>query len=148
MAYNNLFNYKAALSYQDKMVDIQGVVVTLFKPVALEKVGYEDVDNSGRFIPTKQKCMVDFNPGRKVYYHFNWFPDDMADLSVAFFRTEVEIGAEYFFRTATIEQVSPYGDLVFKVVRVFDEGKYSVLKRTCFVRAINDRQLFETLVVI
>ena len=82
-----------------------------------------------------------------MYYHFNWFPEDQAELSIAYFELNAPVAAESFIRTATIDGVSSYGDMIFKIVKIFDEGMFRVLKRTCFIKPLSDQNLADLLKV-
>jgi hypothetical protein len=118
-----------------------GPLVNLFVPVDYTRLGYEDVDNRFKFQNHTLNCFIDFNPARRVFYHFNWFPEDQQDLSIAYFKLSAPVKEESFIRTKVLGNDSPYGDMIYKVVKILDEGKFKVLKRTCFVRPVSDSQL-------
>lgn len=147
LAYDRLFGFKFTQSPQDSLVEKLGTSVYLFIPVNFARLGYEDVDNQNKWEIHRPLCFIDFNPARRVYYHFNWFPEDQNDLSIAFFPLSLPVREESFIRTAVLGNDSPYGDMIFKVVKIFDEGKFQVLKRTCFVRPVADAQLSSILKV-
>jgi hypothetical protein len=110
--------------------------------------GYEDVLNSKkpnyRYI-SPVKAFVDLQPRRSVFYKFNWFPEDQDELTAITFHPAVEVFADSFVRTTVAGNPSPYGDLLFKIVRVFDTGKYKVLSRVCFGKPMVDQQVWKML---
>jgi hypothetical protein len=140
-----MFTFTEARGAQDSAIDKFGAWVTLFTPSApLTMSGYE---NLADFTQAKAKCFIDFNPKRRVFYHFNWFPENEDQVIMAYFPLATAVAVDQFVRTTTIEQVSPYGDLLFKIVKVGDDGKYRPLKRTVFLNAVSDPHMFDALKV-
>jgi hypothetical protein len=160
MSYQDLFNYNAVAGFQNKVAAMQGPLVNVYIPVDTTKTGYEDKDNAGKWQKKPYKCLIDWNPKRSVFYHFNipttfgpvadqagpsWYGEDISELIVAWFAIDAVVPAGSYIRTKVIDQVSPYGDQILSVVHIEDEGKYKVLKRTWFLRPISDDQLYTQL---
>jgi len=143
MAFHSMFDYTAARNVQDRSIEIYGAPCTVFKPKdgkPLVMQGYENLSEMDQF---SSKVFVDFHPKRRVFYHFNWFPEGDTQVTMGFFTLSTPVAADWFIRTKTMEQVSPYGDILFRVVYVVDDGKYKALKRTVFMTAISDRTMYE-----
>lgn len=150
MAFHSMFEFTGARSLQDNSVDLWGQPVTIFRPRAPMKMqGYE---NEYEYEQSSSKAVIDFKPKRRVFYHYNWFPEDEDQIVQVYFKIAVPVECDMFIRTVTIddsgfEQVSPYGDLIFRIVKIGDEGKYRVLRRICFATAITDSTLYDKLKV-
>jgi hypothetical protein len=124
------------------MVDKQGFNMLMAIPKDLTKVGYEDIDNKERWIITPIRGFINFNPQRREFYSRSWFPDGQEDLVTAYFRLQDPVTMHCLIRTRDFEIVSQYGDFVFSVAKIFDDGMFKVLKRTCFLRPVIDRQVY------
>jgi hypothetical protein len=145
MAFRSMFTYDIAQKTQDAVLKHMGVEVTVFAPRdPLRMQGYENLADFDQF---KAVCFIDFNPKRRVFYHFNWFPEDQDQVIAAYFPVATNVAVDWFIRTKTIQQVSPYGDLLFKIVKIGDDGKYIPLKRTVFLNAVSDATMLEFLEV-
>jgi len=143
VAFRSMFTYDIAKNAQDAVLGHMAFDVTVFAPRnPIEMQGYEHEVEFNSFVT---KCFIDFNPKRRVFYHFNWFPEDESQVTMAFFGVDIPVAIDWFIRTSTIEQVAPCGDLLFKVVKIADDGKYRVLKRTCFLNAVSDSFMMERL---
>jgi len=147
MAFHPLSTFTAARTMQGGVIGLFGAPVTLFTPVegAVAMQGYEDRFD---FNQSTVQCFIDFNPKRRVFYHFNWFPEDETQVTMGYFPLDTAIAVDCFLRTTVINQVSPYGDLLFRVVKILDDGKYQPLKRTVAMTAISDSQMYERFKVV
>ena len=141
MGYNYLLNQQAA------EVDRYGVPVTVAAPKVRTMEGYEDELNKKKenYEFSVVKAFIDFNPKRGVFYKFNWVPEDADELVAVVFHPSMAVFADVFIRTTAVGNPSPYGDVLLKVVKVFDTGKYQVLNRTCFCKVMSDEQLWRML---
>jgi|WetSurMetagenome_2_1015567.scaffolds.fasta_scaffold198577_2 hypothetical protein len=141
MGFDNVMSYNEIAVTQNKVIDIYGVNMRLYLPKREdqnEMVGYED---QKKYKSRKVKCLIDFNPKRRIFYHFNYFPEDEDRVIPAYFYTYEDIRVDYFIRTFIPEEKSPYGDLIYKIIKIIDEGKYRVLKRTCFITPVISEDL-------
>ena len=146
--YRGLARYNYLLLQQAQEIEKMGWPVTVALPKTGQRmVGYEiDTNPKAEDYDWKTpKAIVKFTPGRSVFYKFNWVPDDADELSVIYFSPSAPVFADAYVRTQTVDNPTPYGDVIFKVVRVFDEGIYRTLRRTCFCRMMNDEQLWNVL---
>jgi hypothetical protein len=145
MAFRSMFTYTEARGAQDSAIEKFGAWVTIFAPSSPIKMqGYEDLSS---FTKTQARCFIDFHVKRRVFYHFNWFPENEDQVTLAYFPLTTPVAVDWFIRTATIDEVSPYGDLIFKIVKIADDGKYRSLKRTVFLNAITDKLMYDKLVL-
>jgi hypothetical protein len=64
---------------------------------------------------------------------------------MAYFPTNSVVREGAFVRTAVSSGVSTWGDLLFSVVRVVDEGQFKTLKRTYFMRPVVSAELHRLL---
>jgi len=145
--YSQLMGYNAALDQQASEVKIFGCTVTAIVPKVRNMEGYEPELNSKgdnySYFPVK--AFVDLQPRRSVFYKFNWVPEDADKMTAITFHPSVSIFADAFVRTKAAGNPSPYGDLLFKIVRIFDLGKYQVLGRICFALPMTDQQTWRML---
>ncbi len=145
MAFSDLFNYRASAKMQDSVVDKTGVLVECYEPLVQDMSGYENIVNKGVLKYKICKLIVDWKVSRGTFYRMNWFPEDADGLLMGFFTMEVgqSIPINSFIRTSVVEQVAPYGDIILKVVKIWEEGKHKVLRRTHFLRLISDKQTID-----
>jgi hypothetical protein len=141
MGFDNVMDYNAIAAAQNKIIDIYGVNMRIFFPLKESQntmLGYED---QKKYDFRKVKCFIDFNPKRRIFYHFNYFPEDEDRVVPAYFYTWEDIRVDYYLRTFVPEEKSPYGDLIYKIIKPIDEGKYKVLKRTHFITPVISDEL-------
>jgi hypothetical protein len=132
---------------QDSTVERFGIPVATWRPRQKQTmVGYETL-NPENYIPDRTKCYIDFTPKRRAFYHFNWFPEGEAQVIAMYFYIGTPVEVDMLVRTVPedlgSESVMPSGDLLFRISKIFDEGKYKVLKRTCFGVIVPDRDVME-----
>ena len=145
MAFHSMFVYTGARAVQNSAIRKLGAPVTIFKstkPIVMQ--GYENLETFDQF---PERCFIDFHVKRRVFYHFNWFPENEDQITLGYFPLESPVAADWFVRTKQIGELSPYGDIIFKIVKVGDDGKYQPLKRTVFMTALTDAVLYEKLQV-
>jgi hypothetical protein len=140
--YEQMQSYNGILNQQADEVRIYGVHVTAVVPKVRTMEGYEpelnkNQDNYNYF---DVKAFVDLQPRRSVFYKFNWIPEDADKMTAITFHPSTAVFADTFVRTSVAGNPSPFGDLLFKIVRVFDDGKYQVLRRVCFALPMTDQQ--------
>lgn len=146
-------SYNLTSSYNDKQLKIWGQPCTVFIPNNLREMGYEDqkpdelkestgVDKVGTvFTRINTRCHINFSVSKSVFYHFNWFPEDAEKLCLAYFPTNAVITAEAYVRTAQVAQTSKWGDMIFKIVDIKDDGVFQTLRRNYFLRPVSSAEL-------
>jgi hypothetical protein len=158
MSVDDLINYDFLAKLNDKSLDIYGQPATLFIPKQQNTLGYEDLgawvesltgvkDIANSFTMFQAKVWVDFSIKRGVYYHYNLNPDDPdnRDLVMACLPTNSVVHEGSFLRTAVSSGASIWGDLIFSVVKIVDEGQFKTLKRTYFMRPVVSEELHRLL---
>jgi hypothetical protein len=146
MALRPMREFRATQLMQDAVVDRHGIPVVIWRPIDKQKmVGYE-MDPT-LYTQDYTKCYINFSPKRRVFYHFNWFPEGEAQVIGMFFFLSTPVEADMLIRTVPeesgAESAMPSGDLLFRISKVFDEGKYKVLKRTCFGVIVPDKTMLD-----
>jgi hypothetical protein len=158
MSVNDLINYDALLTIIDKSLDIYGQPSTVWVPKRQDTLGYEDLgkwaetltgvkDIANSFSVFQTKIWIEFNIKRGVFYHFNLNPEDTdnKELVMAYLPTNSLVREGAFVRTAVAAGASVWGDLIFSVVRLVDEGQFKTLKRTYFMRPVVSAELHSLL---
>jgi hypothetical protein len=154
MAVSDLLEYDALAMIMERSIDIYGQMSTVWIPKRQDTLGYEDLgkwvetltgvkDIANAFTPFQSKVWIEFNIKRGVYYHFNLNPEDQdnKELVMAYLPANSVVREGAFVRTAVPDGVSVWGDLIFSVVRVVDEGMFKTLKRTYFMRPVVSAEL-------
>lgn len=140
MSLSELQNYEAVLRMQESAVNILGYDIEIFTPISGKiKVGYETREMYDIFIV---KGVLNFNPKRRVFYHFNYFPEAQDSIVLAFFPIDERIKETSYVRTM---DTSPVSNMLFKIAKIMDDGLFSVLRRTCFLTPIMDSTILEKL---
>jgi hypothetical protein len=155
---DGLVGYDVFAKIIDRSLDIYGQPSTLFVPRRQDTLGYEDLgkwvetlagvkDIANHFSVFQAKVWIEFNIKRGVYYHFNLNPEDSdnRELVMAYLQTNSVVREGAFVRTAIPSGASIWGDLIFSVVRVVDEGQFQTLKRTYFLRPVVSAELHRLL---
>ena len=158
MGFEALTEYDFFLKFQDKALEKVGQPCTIWVPKQQVTLGYEDLGTwieqwtgvsniSNSFTMFQANVWIEFNIKRGVYYHFNMSPEDEDNkqLVQAFLPTNSLVREGAFIRTAVPDGVSVWGDLMFAVVRVVDEGQFKTLKRTYFLRPVVSAELHKLL---
>jgi len=142
----NMKTFAKTGSLQDSIVSLHGEPCTVFRSV--DPVRMQGYENRIEYNQRSSKVYIDFHVKRRWFYHFNWFPENEDRISMGYFSLGEDLAQDDYIRTKTIEHVSPYGDLLFKVVKIGDDGRYYTLRRIAFLYAIDDSTLYETLKVL
>jgi hypothetical protein len=155
---DDLIGYDVIVQLIDRSLDIYGQPAAIFVPERQDTLGYEDLgawvesltgvkDLSTSFTMFQSKVWIDFNIKRGVYYHFNLNPEDSEnkDLVLAYLPSNSVVREGSFVRTAVPSGVSIWGDLIFSVVKVVDEGQFKTLKRSYFMRPVVSEELHNLL---
>lgn len=147
-----LFNYTAYRDYMERVLSIYGQPCRIYNIPNKEYLGYEDGDTrtlAGMYSLPKKikfqtedlKCWIDFNPSKSVFYHFNWFPENTDNLLVCYLSNPTELTEFNYIRTSIVQQTSIWGDNIFSIEQIKDDGLYKTLKRTYFLRLVSSQEL-------
>ena len=153
MSVENWLNYDSYITYQDKQIEIFGQPCTVYHPERKIALGYEDTNYSeikemdsdkvlgNIYHKTENRIWINFNVKKNVFYRFNWFPDDSDELCMAVMKSDSVVKEDDYIRTAIPGATSIWGDMIFNVVKIFDEGIANVLRRTYFLKPTNNADL-------
>ncbi len=156
MAIEDLINYNASLDYFTNGVQIFGQRVSFFIPDHTKMYGNENLDKvkeeatgvpniSTSYKAYSIKAFIDFTLRRSVMYHFNWFPEDADQICVMVAAPTDLITIDSYIRTSVIEGVSVWGDTMFSIRKIFDDGMYKILSRFYMLVPIVSNELNELL---
>ena len=157
MSVEKFLSYEAYITLQDKQLEIFGQPCTIYTPLNKTALGYENTDFSeiemmnsdkvlgNRFEKRLSRIWINFTIPKKVFYHFNWFPDDGEELCLAFLNSESQVREGDYIRTATTEATSIWGNMIFSVKKIQDEGLANVLQRSYFLKPTNNADLHKEL---
>lgn len=146
MSIENFLNYKAYIELQNRQLQVWGQRCTIYAPKNITNLGYENVKiseveamNSDEILANsydkyESRIWINFNPSKSVFYKFNYFPDDAEELSTAFMKSNSFTRENAYIRTAVPGQVSIWGDMIFKVCKLFDGGIGQTLERIYFLK--------------
>ncbi|MBR4397091.1 MAG: hypothetical protein IKS93_04480 [Methanobrevibacter sp.] len=153
MSVENFLSYEAYINLMDRQLEIFGQPATIFSPERKVALGYEDVGyneiaklDSDKVLGNKYhkypaRIWINFTIPKSVFYKFNWFPEDSEELCTAFINSEVPLKENDYIRTAVPEATSIWGDMIFVVAKIQDEGLAQVLKRTYFLKPTGNADL-------
>ena len=154
MGYEALVNYDFFFKFQDKALEKVGQPCTIWVPKQQVTLGYEDLgawieqwtgvkDISNSFSVFQANIWIEFQIKRGVYYHYNLNPEDEDNkqLVMAYLPTNSLVREGVFIRTAVAGGVSCWGDLMFAVARVVEEGQFKALRRVYFLRPVVSAEL-------
>lgn len=159
MGVENFLNYESYIQLQNKQLEIWGQNCTIFVPENITNLGYENVTRSetdkmdadsilsNQYRKQTGRIWINFKIEKKVFYKFNYFPEDGEELVVAFMDSSVQIRENSYIRTTVPGTTSIWGDLIFEVVHIQDIGLAQVLQRVYFLKATNNQELYRTLSV-
>jgi hypothetical protein len=158
MGWDELTNYDFYHNLQDRGLEKFGQACSIWVPYQQVTLGYEGLGKwveqwtgvsniANSFSSFRARVWIEFNVKRGVYYHFNLNPedDDNKQLVMATLPSSSLVREGAFIRTAVPDGVSIWGDLIFAVVRVVDEGQFKTLKRTYFLRPVVSAELHRLL---
>lgn len=153
MGVAEFLNYEAYINLQNKQLEIWGQPCTVYSPLNKTALGYENTNFSeiemmnsdkvlgNRFEKRLSRIWINFTIPKKVFYHFNWFPEDSEELCLAFLNSESQVREGDYIRTATTEATSIWGNMIFSVKKIQDEGLANVLQRSYFLKPTNNADL-------
>ena len=153
MSVENWLDYEQYISYMDKQLEIFGQPCTIFSPERKTALGYEDTTyneidrmNSDKVLGNlyhkhESRIWINFTVKKSTYYRHNWFPADGEELCEAFINSDSTIKENDYIRTAIPGATSIWGDMIFEVRKIFDEGLANVLKRTYLLKPTNNADL-------
>lgn len=159
MGIENFLNYEHFINLQNKQLQIWGQNCTIFVPENITNLGYENVTrsetdkmNADSILSNKYKkqngrIWINFKVEKKVFYKFNYFPEEGEELVMAFMDSSVQIRENAYIRTSVPGTTSIWGDLIFEVIHIQDIGLAQVLQRVYFLKATNNQELYRTLSV-
>ena len=158
MGWENITQYDFFLRFQDVALEKVGQPCSIWVPKQQVTLGYEDLGSwierwtgvseiSNSFSMFQAKIWIEFQLKRAVFYKFNLDPNDSDNqqLVQAFLPTNSLVREGSFIRTAVPDGVSVWGDLMFAVVKVCDEGQFKTLRRTYFLRPVVAEELHRLL---
>lgn len=156
MGIESLINYDAYLNYVSSAVDIFGQHISFFNPNRQDMYGYENLDQAKQeatgvlniatsYSPFKTKAFIDFTLRKSVMHHFNWYPENSDQLCTMWCHPNEFINQETIIRTSIPGQTSVWGDMLFSVYRIFDNGMYKTLSRFYILTPIASRELSDLL---
>lgn len=146
MSIENLLNYSAYIQLQNKQLKIWGQPCSIYVPENITNLGYENTKESevekmnsdkilaNSYTKHESRIWINFSPSKSVFYKFNYFPDDSEELSTAVMEANSFVRENSYIRTAIPGQVSIWGSLLFKVVKLFDNGIGQTLERIYFLK--------------
>lgn len=153
MSVENFLNYETYISYMDKCVSLWGQPCTIYSPERRIALGYENTNPSeiekmdsdevlgNTYIKKESRIWINFTVQKSVYYRKNWFPDEGEELCQAFLNSDSPVREGDYIRTATPQATSIYGDMLFVVRKIFDEGLTQVLQRTYLLKPCANEDL-------
>ncbi len=135
MGIENLISYDASLAYFKSGVDIFGQRLSFFTPDRKNTYGNENMDKikeeatgvpniSTSYKAYSVKGFIDFILRKSVMHHFNWFPEDADQVCVLVTTPNSLITIDSYIRTSIIDSVSVWGDIIFSIRKIFDDGTY------------------------
>lgn len=151
--------YNLTSIYMERQLKIWGQPCTVFIPSSTREVGYEDLSSEEvqkqtgvikagtKYTRVNTRVFINFKVNKSVFYHFNWFPEEAEELCMAYFPENSIITPDTFVRTSQVDYVSKYGDLIFRVVDIKDDGLYRTLARTYFLRPVSSSEVQNLLVL-
>jgi hypothetical protein len=148
MDFDSVLTYSAYSQILDSTLAIYGQPCTLFVPKQMKTVGYEDQDIrleqftsvsdiENHYSMFQSRVFIEFKISKKVAYHFNYFPEDGEEMVTAMLPTNSVIREGSYIRTAVPGQVSVWGDLIYSVEDIRDDGRYQTLVRYYFLRNVS-----------
>lgn len=153
MSVENWLGYEQYISYMDKQLAIFGQPCTIYSPERKIALGYEDttydeVDrmNSDKVLgnlyhKSQSRIWINFTIEKKVFYKFNWFPEDGEELCMAVLNSENPAKENDYIRTAIPGATSIWGDMLFEIKYCKDSGLANVLQRFYFLKPTNNADL-------
>lgn len=157
MSIENFIGYEGYIQFMDKQLEIWGQPATVYSPERKIALGYEDVGYDeikkidsdkvlgNKYHPAPCRIWINFTVSKSVYYHFNWFPEDSEELCTAYINSDSPIKENDYIRTAIPGATSIWGDMIFIIAAIKDDGIGQVLKRTYFLKPTSNADLHSEL---
>lgn len=153
MAISDFLNYESYIELQNKQLEIWGQPCVIYSPISKVALGYENTTSgqidkmnsdqilSNKYSKKESRIWINFTIPKKVFYKFNWFPEDGEELCMAFLNSDSPVREGDYIRSATTEATSIWGDMIFEVRKIEDTGLAQVLQRTYFLKPTNNADL-------
>ncbi len=157
MGIKEFLDYESYINLMDNQLKIWGQPATLYSPERKIALGYEnenysDIENihsdkvlGNKYHKWQGRIWINFTVKKATYYRHNWFPQEGEELVEAFIDSESLLKENDYIRTSIPEATSIWGDLIFEVRKIFDEGLAQVLKRTYLLKPTNNADLHQEL---
>ena len=157
MSVENFLNYEAYIEYMDKQLEIWGQPCLAYSPerkvaFGYEDTGYNEIDrmDSDKVLGNKYhkapcRIWINFTVSKSVYYKHNWFPDEGEELCMAVLNSDSPVKENDYIRTALPEATSIWGDMIFEVRKILDDGVANVLKRIYLLKPTSNADLHKEL---
>ena len=157
MGVKEFLDYDAYISYMDKQLEVWGQPCTIFNPERKIALGYEDTTHNevnrmngdtvlgNLYHKSQGRIWINFTVEKKVFYKFNFFPDDSEKLCTAFINSSSQVHENDYIRTAIPEATSIWGDLIMEVRAIKDIGFANVLQRVYFLKPTGNLDLHNEL---
>lgn len=157
MSMTDYYQYNGYLEIMNRSLAIWGQPCRVYCPDSSISLGYENTtqdinsQNTGvtglgaKYTTFDMNVFINFKTTKSVFYRFNYFPDNQDDLVVATMEANSKVRENCYIRTALPEQVSVWGDLMFKVQKMQDVGMYRTLQRIYFLLPTSNADLHMTL---
>lgn len=153
MSIANFLGYESYINLQNKQLEIWGQPCTIYGLKQKVALGYEDTSFSAvekmnsdkvlgnQYTKHQSRIWINFTIEKKVFYKFNWFPEDSEELCLAFLNSDSTVREDDYIRTAIPESTSIWGDMLFQVKYIKDTGLAQVLQRAYFLKPVNNADL-------
>lgn len=149
---DSLVAYDAYLNYIRSAINIFGQQISFFVPNRESFYGYENIDKAkeeATGVPNiatsykayQTKAFIDFTLCRSIMNRFSWFPEDSDKYCILYTTPNDLITQETIVRTSTPGDISSWGDMMFSVYRIFDDGLYKTLSRSIILVPISSQEL-------
>ena len=153
MSVKEFIDWENYIEFMDRQLSIWGQPCSIFTPTNQTNLGYENVNYDeikrldtdivlgNKYQRYESRIWINFTISKSVFYHFNWFPEEGEELCSAFIKSDVPLHENDYIRTAIPGATSIWGDMIFVVAAIKDDGLGQVLKRTYFLKPTNNADL-------
>jgi hypothetical protein len=138
------FAYPRAL--QDDLAQKWGVKFYYFKAKNQIATGYEDIQNvinagESGWVAHPVYGQVFYGVKRSVLWRYGWDPASQNELATGIFRSDSNIGYDDFITVNNLDGLSAFRDVIFRVAKVEDGGRYRTLQRICYLRIVSSAEV-------